>query len=101
MSATWAADAGTRFDRYIGTDGNLTPDGEGFIVTKRGTTERFEVGPESRSPFAWIAAAVRGEAELPFKNTCCVANLAACLAAYESFRTAYHATPGRESIRRI
>jgi len=100
MEDTWTADAGTRFDRYIGTDGNLTPDEEGFIVTKRGTTERFDVDAEARTPFAWIAAAVRGEAELPFTNTCCVHNLAACLAAYESFRTNSHVAPGAESIRR-
>jgi len=87
MEDTWTADAGTRFDRWIGTAGSLYPDGSGFIVDKRGELERLEPEPELKSIVAQLADAVRGTQKLPFMNTCCVHNLAACLAVYKSART--------------
>lgn len=87
MEDSWTADVGTRFDRWIGTDGSLYPDGSGFVVAKRGELERLEPEAESKSTVAQLADAVRGRQKLPFTNACCVHNLAACLAVYESART--------------
>lgn len=93
LEDTWTAEIGTRFDRFIGTEGSLQPDGDGFIVTKRGETQRYDPPAETRSLVSHLAAAVRGEQRLPFTNTCSIHNLSACLAAYESFRTGKHTTP--------
>ncbi len=93
LEDTWTADVGTRFDRYIGTEGSLSPDGDGFLVSKRGQTQKLDPPAETRTPFSKIAAAVRGDERLPFTHHCSVHNFSACLAAYESFRTGRHITP--------
>src|SRR5207249_11220633 len=90
MEDTWTADSGTRFDRWIDTDGSLVPEGDAFVQYRKGKTERFDVPEQTRSPMAQIAAAVRGEERLPMKPVCSVHNLAACLAVYESFRSGTH-----------
>ncbi len=100
MEDAWTADSGTNFNRYIGTEGSLAPEGDAFVVSRQGDTERIPVPEEERSPFAWIAAATRGQSRLPFTNACSVFNLDTCLAAYESFRTGKHVTPGTDLTRR-
>ncbi len=89
----WTADIGTRFDRWIGTEGSLVVDGEGVTVHKRGTVERLDVPSDSRSAVAEIASAIRGGTKLPFTNTCSVRNLSVCLSAYESARSGKHVEP--------
>lgn len=93
MEDAWTADIGTRFDRWIGTEGGLVPESDAFVIHKRGQTERIAIPAETRSAMAQIAAAVRGEERLPMKTTCSVHNLAACLAVYDSFRTGRHVAP--------
>jgi len=83
----WTADIGTRFDRWIGTEGSLFPDGNGFLVAKGAETVRYDPPEETKSTVQQLADAVRGKQKLPFTNNCCVHNLAACLAVYESART--------------
>jgi len=93
LEDTWTADSGTRFDRWIGTGGSIEPAGDAFLVHAGGRTERIPIEEEGPSTMAQIAAAAAGRVRLPFTPTCCVHNLAACLAAYESARTGRHASP--------
>ena len=48
---------------------------------------RYDPPEEMKSTVAQLIDAVRGKQKLPFTNNCCIHNLAACLAVYESART--------------
>lgn len=93
MEDTWTAVSGTRFDRWIGTEGSLFPDGDEIVVSRRSGLVRHSIPAETGSSVANIAGALRGRGRLPFKHTCSVANLAACLAFYESANTGRLAVP--------
>jgi predicted dehydrogenase len=87
MEDTWTADSGTHFNRYIGTEGSLVLESDHFTLIKGGNTERIEIPADFDTPVSKIVSVIRGETRAPFKPTCSVHNLRACLAAYESART--------------
>ena len=84
MEDTWTADSGTHFNRYIGTEGSLTLESGHFTLHKGGKEERIELPEDTSTPVARLARIVRGQDRPPFTPACCVHNLAACTAVYES-----------------
>ena len=83
---TWSAmpGAGVHRNEFIGTEGRITAEGNDWVVTKSGETTRHPIPGGPFFNMDALIAALQSSDALPFGPDDARANLAACLAVYES-----------------
>ena len=82
---TWAAQPGAGYGRYffLGTEGNITAEGNSWVVRRGGEETRHAIPDVPFFPLDALAEALASGAPLPFGPSDARANLAACLGVYE------------------